>query len=97
MIAFNLSKYALHAVAIGAVFYLFGKSNRSKYYGQVIFGFGVLFLGMTIMKDTMSPLGQSQFFADMVQRFGRYPILGLLVGAVVTMIIQSSSASVAIL
>lgn len=97
LIAFNLSKYALHAVAIGAVFYLFGKSNRSKYYGQVIFGFGVLFLGMTIMKDTMSPLGQSQFFADMVQRFSRYPILGLLVGTVATMIIQSSSASVGIL
>lgn len=97
LIAFNLSKYALHAVAIGAIFYLFGKSERSQYYGQVIFGFGVLFLGMTIMKDTMAPLGESQLFIELVHRFGRYPLLGLLVGALLTMVVQSSSVSFGIL
>src|SRR5690554_769446 len=93
LIAFNLSKYALHAVAIGAVFYLFSKKDIWNQFGQVVFGFGILFLGMTLMKYTMEPLRDSQFFIDLIQRFGSSPILCLLVGTLMTMVLQSSSAS----
>ena len=97
LIAFKLSQYSLHAVAIGAALYLFSKSDRVKQLGQVILGFGILFLGLTIMKDTMKPLRDSALFVDVMQRFGESPLLGLILGAVMTVMIQSSSASIGIL
>ncbi|MCG8515470.1 MAG: Na/Pi cotransporter family protein [Halanaerobiales bacterium] len=97
LIAFKLSQYSLHAVAIGAALYLFSRSDRVKQLGQVILGFGILFLGLTIMKDTMKPLRDSALFVDVMQKFGESPLLGLILGAVMTVMIQSSSASIGIL
>ena len=97
LIAFKLSHYSLHAVAIGAALYLFSRSDRFKQIGQVILGFGILFLGLTIMKDTMKPLRDSALFVDVMQKFGESPLLGLILGAVMTVMIQSSSASIGIL
>ncbi len=97
LIAFKLSHYSLHAIAIGAALYLFSKSDRTKQLGQIILGFGILFLGISIMKDTMEPLKDSQAFVDMMQRFGGSPILGLLIGTALTIVLQSSSASIGII
>lgn len=97
LIAFKLSNYALHAIAIGAAFYLFSKKQRTKQIGQIILGFGVLFLGMTIMKDTMRPLRDSKYFIDLMETFGHSPILGLILGTIMTVTLQSSSASIGIL
>ncbi len=97
LIAFKLSHYSLHAIAIGAALYLFSKSDRTKQLGQIVLGFGILFLGMSIMKDTMEPLKNSQAFVDMMQRFGGSPILGLLIGTALTIVLQSSSASIGII
>jgi len=97
LIAFKLSHYALHAIAIGAALYLFSKRDKNRQLGQVILGFGLLFLGMSIMKDTMEPLRDSAHFVDIMQKFGKSPILGLLLGTGMTVLIQSSSASIGIL
>ncbi len=97
LIAFKLSHYSLHAIAIGAALYLFSKKDRTKQIGQVILGFGILFLGLTIMKDTMRPLRDSQLFVEAMKKFGKSPILGVLLGAVMTVMVQSSSASIGIL
>ncbi len=97
LIAFKLSHYSLHAIAIGAALYLFSKGDRTKQLGQIVLGFGILFLGMSIMKDTMEPLKNSQAFVDMMQRFGGSPILGLLIGTALTIVLQSSSASIGII
>ena len=97
LIAFKLSNYALHAIAIGAGFYLFSKRDKTKQIGQIILGFGVLFLGMTIMKDTMRPLRDSAYFIDVMETFGHSPILGVLLGTAMTVMLQSSSASIGIL
>ncbi|MCK8823479.1 Na/Pi cotransporter family protein [Fuchsiella alkaliacetigena] len=97
LIAFRLSDYALYAVAIGAFTYLFSSERKIKYVGQVLLGFGILFLGMSIMEDTMRPLRDSQVFIDLMESFGAKPFLGVLIGAVVTIVLQSSTASMGIL
>lgn len=97
LISFKISEYALHAIAIGAVFYLFSKSKRWKYVGQVLLGFGLLFLGMSTMSDVMRPLRSSLYFKELMTQFSYNPILGVLLGAGITVLIQSSSASIGIL
>lgn len=97
LIAFKLSHYSLHAIAIGAFFYLFAKKDRTRQIGQIILGFGILFLGLTTMKDTMRPLRDSVLFVDVMQKFGVYPVLGLMLGTLMTIVLQSSSASIGIL
>ncbi|MFW6287228.1 MAG: Na/Pi cotransporter family protein [bacterium] len=97
LIAFKLSHFSLHAIAIGAALYLFSRNDKPKQIGQIILGFGILFLGMSIMKDTMEPLKDSQAFVNMMKTFGSSPILGLLIGTALTIILQSSSASIGII
>lgn len=97
LIAFKLTHYSFHAIAIGAALYLFGKKQKTKNIGQVFLGFGILFLGLSTMKDTMKPLRDSQVFLDVMAKFGASPILGVILGTLITVIVQSSSASIGIL
>lgn len=97
LIAFRLEKYALPAIAIGAVVSLFSKVERRRFLGQVIFGFGLLFLGLEFMTDAVRPLREWQMFRDWLITFGDSPLLGILAGAVMTVVVQSSSASIGIL
>lgn len=97
LIAFKLSHYSFHAIAIGAILYLFFKKERTNLIGQIILGFGILFLGLSTMKDTMEPLRDSVFFVNLMGKFGVYPILGLILGTFMTIVLQSSSASIGIL
>jgi len=97
LVAFELGDYAFHAIAIGAFTYLFSRSKKFQYIGQVLLGFGILFLGLNTMSDAMRPLRGSQVFVDLMKNFSVYPILGVLAGMGVTMIIQSSSATFGIL
>jgi len=97
LIAFKLGDYAFHAIAVGSFTYLFAKSKKFQYLGQILLGFGLLFLGLETMSDTMYPLRESQFFIDLMESFSVYPILGVLTGIFVTIMVQSSSASFGIL
>ncbi len=96
LIAFKLTDYALLMVFIGAVMRMFGKTDRMRNIGNIILGFGILFYGMKLMSDTMKPLRSYPAFIDTLKGLEN-PLLGLLVGTVLTALIQSSSAFTGIL
>ena len=81
---------------VGCIFYVFIRNAKKKNIGQIMLGFGILFTGMSLMDTGVSPLRESAAFQELFVSMTN-PILGVLVGVVVTVIIQSSSASVGIL
>ncbi len=97
IVAFDIGDYAYPIAAIGFLLMFLTKRRNVKYIGQIVFAFGVLFIGLNTMGDAMKPLGQSKAFSDIVLRLGKNPVLGLLVGTIGTGIIQSSSAFIAVL
>lgn len=84
-------------IIIGVVMLFFSSKDRIRQIGGVLFGFGVLFLGLDIMGSAVKPLSTLPQFKNLFLKIGGHPILGILAGAGVTAIIQSSSASVGIL
>lgn len=90
------SCFAPLVVAIGAGILLTCKKKKTKNTAKILIGFGILFMGMTIMEQTVSPLKDNEQFRSMFYKFTN-PFLGVLVGLVITAIIQSCSASVGIL
>lgn len=84
-------------IGIGACIVLFAKSGNKKEFGHIILGFGILFLGMDVMKDAMLPLQNSAAFHATIAKLSDNMFLGILTGVVMTAIIQSSSAATGIL
>ena len=97
MIAFEVTKLAPIAIAIGAGMFLFSKKKRNKHIGSIILGFGILFTGIEFMSGAMEPLRDHQGFKNLLISFSRNPILGVLAGFILTAVIQSSSASIGLL
>ncbi|MGI6776888.1 MAG: Na/Pi cotransporter family protein [Acetivibrionales bacterium] len=97
LIAFKIGHYAYPIAALGFIFYFFFKKKIIKYIGQTVFAFGLLFIGLNIMSDVMEPLAQSDAFASLILQIKNIPVLGLLAGTAMTVIIQSSSAVIAVL
>lgn len=98
LIAFKIGDYAWVFVAVGFIMYFFiKKSDMIKYIGQTIFSFGLLFVGINIMGDTMKPLASSQIFTDLMTQVQDMPVLGVALGTVMTVVVQSSSATIAVL
>lgn len=97
LIALKLTKIAPVFAFIGLLL-MMKKGNKNKRYdwGYILFGFAILFIGMNIMGDAMKPLGDSEFFRNMMVSFEN-PILGVLIGLLITSIIQSSSVSIGLL
>jgi len=91
LIAFNLTDYALLMITVGFLLTTLSKNENQKNIGDAILGFGILFFGMKLMSDAMKPLRTFEPFIDMLKDLEN-PLLGLLVGAVFTALIQSSSA-----
>ncbi|MBU0683667.1 MAG: Na/Pi cotransporter family protein [Candidatus Omnitrophica bacterium] len=96
MSVFKVTQYALPVVGIGFGLNMMGRTKRMRFWGQVLMGFGLLFMGLGYLQDAFAPLQESQHVKDMFIRFGSNPILGILVGMIVTMLVQSSSATIAI-
>lgn len=96
MIALDIGALAPFITFLGVVLIMFVKRTRANYIGGIIAGLGILFIGMGMMSDAMMPLRDSELFIRFMTTFNN-PLLGILVGAVFTAIIQSSSASVGIL
>jgi len=92
MVSLNLTDLALPAIGIGFLLTLLGKKKNTRFIGETILGFGLLFLGMKVMGDTMKPLKDNVAFTSAVLSLSRSPLLGVLAGLVLTAIIQSSSA-----
>ena len=98
LVAFQIGDYAWGFVIIGFIMYFFISGyEKVTDIGQIIFAFGVLFVGLNVMGDAMEPLSQTEMFADLMLKVSDSPALGVIVGAVLTAIIQSSSASIAVL
>lgn len=95
MLSFQLN-YAAVFTAVGAICQLAGNRSGFKLMGQIMMGLGVLFMGMDVMTEAMVPLRDLPAFRDMMV-MARNPIVGVLVGAVVTALLQSSAASIGIL
>ena len=89
--------YAPLLLGIGAFLVLFTKSEKKKKVGEILVGFSILFIGLSFMSDAIKPYRDAPVFADAFAVLGKNPVLAILAGAVVTAIIQSSSASVGIL
>jgi len=97
LVSFSLTDLAPVAVGIGMIFYLFSNNEKTKQVAEIMIGFGILFIGMEFLKDAVKPLRDYPGFTDMIVRFSNNPLLGILIGFGLTVIIQSSSASMGIL
>lgn len=97
IIAFKIDDYIWPIVFIGFLLYFFPKKETLKNVGQTIFAFGILFVGITTMGSVMKPLASSEIFLNMIAFVGDIPILGVLVGTLMTLVVQSSSATIAVL
>ena len=96
LIALDVGAIAPLFAFIGVVMVVFIKKQSVRYYGQIIAGLGILFIGMDMMSSSMAPLRESEAFVNLLTQFSN-PVLGILAGTIFTAIIQSSSASVGIL
>ncbi|MCK4994724.1 MAG: Na/Pi cotransporter family protein [Candidatus Omnitrophica bacterium] len=97
IIAFKLTDYALPFIALGAVFYLFVNKRFWKFLGLFFLGFGILFLGLNIMTSGIKPLASDPVVREIFIAFSKNPVLGILTGAVLTAIFQSSSVTTGII
>ena len=97
LIGFKLSEYSLPIVFVGAFLLFFGKKERWQHLGQVILGFGLLFYGMEVMGQGLKPLAASPVFSNLMIGVENNIFLGVLVGAVLTAVVQSSSATIGIM
>jgi phosphate:Na+ symporter len=96
LIAFKLSDIAPLILFVGMLFSVFIKKRFIVRMGEIILGFGILFVGLTLMSQAMEPLREVEAFRNLLISF-KSPIVGVLFGAIFTAVIQSSSASVGIL
>ena len=94
---FSPDFFAPLIVGIGAFFILFGEQEKKKKTGEIMTGFGILFIGLSFMSGAVKPYRDAEIFADVFRVLGKNPLLAVIAGAVVTAVIQSSSASVGIL
>ena len=97
LLAFKLSNYIYPIIFIGFMLNFVGKTEKLKNIGMVIFSFGLLFEGIEIMGHVMKPLAGSGFFVDLMAQVSSTPVLGVLLGAGMTLVVQSSSATIAVL
>jgi len=96
LIAFKITHYALPAIGAGALLKLFARSKRWMYIGEVLLGFGILFFGLTTMEHAFEPIKKAEEFRQIFLLVGHYHLLGVLIGTILTVIVQSSSATIGI-
>ena len=97
LLAFNISDYIFVIVFVGFIVSFVFKSEKIKSIGQTIFAFGLLFEGIQIRSSVMKPLAASPVFVNMIDHVSGIPVLGVLVGTLMTLVVQSSSATIAVL
>jgi phosphate:Na+ symporter len=97
IIGIDIGEYALPIIAVGAILLFFFKNKKVHNFGQIVFGFGALFYGLELMSAGMKPLREVQAFTDLTMEMSSSPILGVVIGVLFTVIVQSSSATIGIL
>lgn len=96
IISFKISGVALPCIGLGAILYIFFRKPVLQYIGQIIMGFGLLFLGMDTMTDAFKPLAKSEEFKSIFVYFSHNPVAAVIAGALTTLVVQSSSATIGI-
>lgn len=100
IVTLKIVKYSMPMIGLGVFIRFFSKSEKWRYFGEVIFGFGILFLGMQTMKMGFAPLRESPDFIGFFTRVDGNSylsiLLGVTIGAITTLIVQSSSATIGI-
>lgn len=100
LLVLNIGKYGLPIVGVGAILYMFNKTEKVRTKISVIMGFGFIFLGLQLMSSSLSPIREMPFFIELFQKFKVDSYIGLikvtLVGALLTAIVQSSAATLGI-
>ncbi len=94
IIAFKVSQYALPAIGIGAAMMIIPKRKRTQFWGQILFAFGIIFLGLSTMAGVMKPLKDIPEVATFFVHLSQSPISAIILGAIFTVAVQSSSASI---
>lgn len=97
LMAFKITDYIYPIIFIGFMLNFVSKKEKIRNIGMVIFSFGLLFEGIEIMGGVMKPLAGSPIFVDLMGKVSSIPVLGVLLGAVMTLVVQSSSATIAVL
>lgn len=97
LMAFKITDYIYPILFIGFLMNFVSKNEKVKNIGLVIFSFGLLFEGIEIMGSVMKPLATSSFFLNLMGKVKDVPILGVILGAGMTLVVQSSSATIAVL
>ena len=97
IIAFKISDYIYLFIFAGFIVAFISKSEKIKNIGQTVFAFGLLFLGIETMGGVMKPLASSPVFTTRIAKVADIPVLGVAVGALMTLVVQSSSATIAVL
>lgn len=97
VIGLDIGAYSLPILALGALLIFFFKSPKAANIGRVLFGFGALFYGLELMGEGVGPLAELDSFSDLMLSMSDNPFLGFGVGTILTVIVQSSSATIAIL
>lgn len=97
IIGLKISDYALPIIAIGTFLIFFIKNKKANNIGQVFFGFGALFYGLNLMGNGLKPLRELEAFAELTVSMSDNPLLGVLIGTIFTVAVQSSSASIGLL
>lgn len=97
LMAFKITDYIYPIIFVGFMLYFASKKEKVKNVGLVIFSFGLLFEGIEIMGSVMKPLANSLIFVELMAKVSDIPVLGVLLGAVMTLVVQSSSATIAVL
>jgi phosphate:Na+ symporter len=97
LIAFKIDDFIWPIIFIGFLPYFFSKKETVKNIGQTIFAFGLLFVGISTMGSVMKPLASNPIFLNMIHYVSDIPVLGVLTGALMTLVVQSSSATIAVL
>jgi phosphate:Na+ symporter len=97
LVSIKIGDYALLLVAVGFILFFFIKAKKVRYIGQIIFSLGLLFVGLNIMSDMMAPLAKAQAMENLILQVTKNKWIGMMVGAIFTAIVQSSSAAIAIL
>jgi len=96
LLTFNIQPFAPFLIFLGTIVTLFIKQKKINHVGIIVLGFGVLFLGLTLMSDSMRPLRDADFMVDLFE-MSRNPFIGILIGFTVTALIQSSTATIGII
>ncbi|WP_423994094.1 Na/Pi cotransporter family protein [Mesobacillus sp.] len=97
IIGIDVGEYALPIIALGSILLFFFKNKKIHNVGQIVFGFGSLFYGLELMSGGMKPLRSLESFHELTVELSSNPILGVLIGTLFTVIVQSSSATIGIL